>query len=883
MPRNNSEATTSEQEILHYLFEDVARLPIITNRTQELWLGIQLRAFTKFEGLIKTPPQKQNTGSVSPNSSITNRTFTKKPKGNLAQQRQMRASRDLAPIVSTRPSTDKIGTSSGDPRQVGVLSPDRQPDLSADTAPTEDSDRSQDLLLKVIESFSTSISQLIDDITETYWLSSITIHEWARELLIARRDIYNLHRSRLRRTLDEIGRGAGQPEVDQVFQAVCETVEHLALLPDELLMYLGQTSAQTALDSKELSDQLLPELDDVAYMAWVKERTNEAKQQLVLGYLRYALRIARNYVSYDLDFPDLVQHAFLGLLRSADRFDYRINARFGTYATSWIWQSVTRALIDEGALIRLPAHIHERLNKLSRIIAIRDTGLADPLSDPELLVEAGFLDEADLHVINSSRVDNDETLARLRKVERQVRRLVLLTRATLSIDEVEEIDSGLEGVDSYASLHDRLASEPIDDFDSIRPVVNQLLALLTDRQREVVELRFGLNDGRERTLGEIGTTTGVTRERIRQIEHKAMLRLEEYLLFNKHPLVGRDVLLKQVAWNIPQLKLPAVHPVELFDVTASSTDAEYDWLLSLFADLPHSSWHAPQPRSTGFASTRVEQLVGALVNIGAPAHYTRIIETVNEVVDTRNSLDEATGYNILTTNERAFLLLGQGVFSLVEWEQARAREQRPILPICPLALPDPPGFEDVLFESIFVGREFLQREPTAAEFLDSMLRWAEADPTIKPWLRQGILSTYYLTGLIPYTFIYAGDNPRLRSALPDADVNVIRRYCLQTMTERLAVMPEFWWVLGTAQPARPADVGEQLAALHPDGLDDALQRFYLLSSLGAAIRLPGGYYRLTPLGEACAAEWGRSPEDDTDSIVEVDVGFGSDLLDWGLW
>ena len=748
--RTRSQPLTSEQEITHYLFDDVARLPIIINRAQELWLGIQLRAAQRL--------------SDCPDPDAVRRTFA-----------QCRA--DLAAV----------------------------PPAGADD-----------------------------------------ISLWARDLLIARHHLYELRRSPLRHFLDAL-----PEDGDRVGPRAltCQTVESLALLPDEWLRDLAH----------DASADLTPDNENqAAYIARVTAHARSARHDLVTGYLRYVLRVARGYVGQGLDFGDLVQCGFMGLMRAADRFDYRINARFGTYATSWIWQSITRGLAEEGRLVRLPVHIQDKLERLGRLVAQSDTGHGDPLRDPDRLAEAGFLDD--------HRSNDPDPVA---GTQRRVQRLALQAYGALSLDNPPG-----------AALAHTLWAEPGPDEKShtLRPIVNHVLETLTGRQREVLEMRYGLADGQERTLEEIGQAYGLTRERIRQIEAKALKTVENRRILHRLGL-ERDVLHERHDWSIPQVQLPPIYPNELWAMADANSD-EWAWLDALLARMPHGDWHTVRPGILD--GGRRGQLRAALLAGGGPAHFSRLIAAANEVAPARLALDPVTGYNILVQNEDTFLLLGEGVFSLVEWEQARAAEPQPRLPFCPRPLPDPPGFEDALFESIFVARDYLADEPTAAHLVAHLLRWAGADPAVKVWQRQGILSAYYLLDLIPYVSIAGGHNPRLRSTLPAGGVADLRRHCLATLTARLAEMPTFWWLLQQSGLARPAELAQQMAAYRPDDLDDSLHRLYILSGLGAVARQPNGRYRLTPFGQTCAAVWARSPEAEADALIEPAAGT-DDLSAWGLW
>lgn len=231
------------------------------------------------------------------------------------------------------------------------------------------------------------------------------------------------------------------------------------------------------------------------------------------------------------------------------------------------------------------------------------------------------------------------------------------------------------------------------------------------------------------------------------------------------------------------------------------------------------------------------------------------------------------------------MLLGEGVFSLGEWEAAYAASGEPVLPFCPPVLPDPPDFENALFESVIVANDYLAAAPSAGDFLAAMFAWAQARDEPKRWLQQGVLNSYYLLGLIPYTYVYEGANPRLRSTLATAPINELRQVCLANLTRRLAFMPAFWWLLRQRAPMRQKDLAAEFVAIRGDELDDTGPRLALLAGLGAVVRGADYQYRLTPLGEAMAEALGSQPfEVAAVPSVAEEMGLAGwdDLLNLGL-
>jgi hypothetical protein len=165
-----------------------------------------------------------------------------------------------------------------------------------------------------------------------------------------------------------------------------------------------------------------------------------------------------------------------------------------------------------------------------------------------------------------------------------------------------------------------------------------------------------------------------------------------------------------------------------------------------------------------------------------------------------------------------------------------------------------------------------------------MLAWSKAPRGQKNWTLQGIFNTYYLIGLLPYTVIFTGEDPHIHSTLPTGNINVIRHACLEKLTRRLVVMPEFWWLLKTLHPIRPKELGEQFSDLHPHDLDDALPRLRLLAGLGAVTQsTTTEQYRLTALGEQCARTWGRADESIAARPIIVEPPAADTLFDFAFW
>jgi RNA polymerase primary sigma factor len=267
---------------------------------------------------------------------------------------------------------------------------------------------------------------------------------------------------------------------------------------EEIALAIGMQKGKRA--QERLRESIVGlSLDEISRLRAEEARGRASRRRLIEANLRLVVSVARKYAGRGISLLDLIQEGNFGLLRAVDRFDYRKGHRFSTYATWWIRQAITRAIADQSRTIRLPVHMVEAVGRLTQVSHRLQQRLGrEPLAD-EIAAEMGITPE-------------------------KVRQIVGAAQQTVSLEMPigEEEDASLGDI-----IEDRNTIAPADAASQrlLKEEVITMLEGLTARERRVIELRYGLEDGYNRTLAELGDELGVSRERVRQIEAEALMKL----------------------------------------------------------------------------------------------------------------------------------------------------------------------------------------------------------------------------------------------------------------------------------------------------------------------------------------------------------------------